>query len=220
MQIDILTIFPEMFEGPLTESILKRAQEKGIVEIKVHDIRDWAEGKHKQVDDKPFGGGGGMVMMVEPIHKALKELTNKKTGVKPHIIITTAKGKTYVQSKAKELAKLEHLIIICGHYEGIDQRVLDNLVDEQISIGNYVLTGGEIPAMVIVDSVTRLIPGVGGNEQTPQNDSFYEDDKTIQYPIYTRPAEYDHNGKSLKVPEVLLSGNHKEIEKWREINSR
>lgn len=216
MKIDIITIFPNMFTGPLSESILKRAQEKGLVEIKIHDLRNWAERKHKQVDDKPFGGGGGMVMMIEPIHKALKDLRKKNS----HVIITTAKGSVYKQSTAKKLSEFKHLIILCGHYEGIDQRVLDNLVDEQISIGNYVLTGGEIPAMVIIDSVIRLIPKVVGNEQTPRTDSFYEDDKTIQYPIYTRPAEYELDGKTLKVPEILISGDHAKVKEWREEQKR
>ncbi|MBN1331796.1 tRNA (guanosine(37)-N1)-methyltransferase TrmD [Candidatus Dojkabacteria bacterium] len=216
MKIDILTIFPEMFEGPFSYSIIERAQEAGLLEIDIHDLRNWAEGKHKKVDDTPYGGGGGMVMMIEPIHKALKELKKKDSIV----IATTAKGETYKQSTAKNFATHKHLIIICGHYEGFDQRILDELVDYPASIGNYVLTGGEIPAMVIVDSVVRLLPGAVGNEETPKNDSFYEDDKTIQYPIYTKPAEYDLDGKVLKVPGILLSGDHKEIQKWRNSQSQ
>lgn len=225
MKIDIITIFPEMFEGPFSESIIKRAKKAGVVEIELHNLRKWATGIHKKVDDRPFGGGGGMIMMVEPIDKALQELRTENSIV----IATTAKGETYKQSKAKEFAgKLQnegHLIILCGHYEGIDQRVLDELVDEKISIGNYVLTGGEIPAMVIVDSVVRLLPGAVGNEATPKNDSFYEDDKTIQYPIYTRPEVYELKKqsktgqveiKNLSVPKILLSGNHAEINRWRE----
>ncbi len=216
MQIDIITIFPEMFKGPLTESILKRAQENGVVKIKVHNLRDWTSDKHHTVDDKPFGGGGGMIMKIEPIHKAIQSLNKEDSAV----VITTAKGETYKQSKAKTLSLKKHLIIVCGHYEGIDQRVLDNLADEQISIGNFVLTGGELPAMVIVDSIVRLLPGAVGNEATPKNDSFYEDDKTIQYPIYTQPSTYNLDGKELKVPDILLSGDHKKIEEWRKTNSR
>ncbi len=216
MQIDIITIFPKMFSNPFNESILKRAQDKKLVKIKVHNLRDWTRDKRKTVDDRPFGGGGGMVMMIEPIHKALDSVRKDNSFV----IATTAKGETYKQSIAKELATFEHLIIICGHYEGVDQRVLDHLVDQQISIGNYVLTGGEIPAMVIVDSVTRLLPGAVGNEDTPKDDSFYYDDKTIQYPIYTQPAEYDLDGTKLPIPDVLLSGNHAKIKKWREENKR
>lgn len=200
-----------MFEGYFGESIIKRAQEKDLVEINIHDLRDYTEDKHRSVDDKPFSGGGGMVMMIGPVHKALKALQTKNSIV----IATTAKGETYKQSKAKELAKSEHIIILCGHYEGLDQRILDHLVDYKISIGNYVLTGGEIPAMVIVDSVVRLLPGAVGNEITPKTDSFYDDDVTIQYPLYTRPAEYEIGGETLRVPDVLLSGDHKKIEEWK-----
>lgn len=219
MKIDILTIFPKMFEGPFSESIIKRAQEKGLVEINTHDIRNWSTNKHQKVDDTPYGGGGGMVMMIEPIHRALVELRKPNTI----IIATTAKGELFKQSTAIKLAGAtsqntktkSHIIIIAGHYEGFDQRILDELVDMQISIGNYVLTGGEIPAMVIVDSVVRLLPGVVGNEETPKTDSFYQDDKTKQYPIYTKPAEYEANGKVLKVPEILLSGDHEKISRWK-----
>ncbi len=214
MKIDIITIFPTVFEPYFSESIMKRAQEKGLVEINVHDLRHYTDDKHQSVDDKPFSGGGGMVMMIEPIHRALKDIKTEKSIV----IATTAKGETYKQSKAKEFATFEHLIIICGHYEGFDQRVLDHLVDYKVSIGNYVLTGGEIPAMVIADSVVRLLPGAVGNEMTPKTDSFYEDDETIQYPLYTRPAEYNLDGNILKVPEVLLSGDHKKIEEWKKAN--
>jgi len=211
MKIDILTIFPNMFEGPFGESIVKRAKEAGAAEINIHDLRKWATGKHKQVDDTPYGGGGGMVMMIEPIDKALKDLRKKNS----HVIATSAKGETYKQSSAKRLAKVEHMIIICGHYEGFDQRILDSLVDQTLSIGNYVLTGGEIPAMVIVDSVVRLLPGVVGNADTPKNDSFYEDDMTKQYPIYTKPTEYELDGEISKVPDVLIGGDHKKIKEWQ-----
>lgn len=216
MKIDIITIFPDMFEGPFRESIVKRAREKNLVEIQIHNLRDWTTDKRKTVDDTPFGGGGGMVMMIEPIHKAIDTLKQDNSLV----IATTAKGDTFKQSIAKELSTFEHIIIICGHYEGIDQRVLDHLIDQQISIGNYVLTGGELPAMVITDAVVRLIPGVVGNETTPKTDSFYQDDKSIQYPIYTQPAEYDLDGEILQVPDVLLSGDHAKIKQWREENTK
>lgn len=218
MQIDIVTIFPKMFDGPFGESIIGKAQEKNIVEIQIHDLRNWAEGKWKRVDDTPFGGGGGMVMMIEPIDRALNELRKENSIV----IATTAKGETFKQSTAKKLAEKlgksnasGHIIIICGHYEGFDQRILDNLVDIQISIGNYVLTGGEIPAMVITDAIVRLLPSAVGNEETPKSDSFYADDKTKQYPIYTKPAEY----KGMKVPDILVSGDHGKIKHWKNNNS-
>ena len=205
MKIDILTIFPEMFEGPFKESMIKRAQEKKLVEIKIHDLRDWTKDKHKTVDDKPFGGGPGMIMKVEVIDKALKDLKLKNSKV----ILLTPQGRTFKQKTAQELSKVKHIILICGHYEGFDERIREYFVDEEISIGDYVLTGGEIPAMVVVDSVVRLIPGVVGNEKSTKDESFSND--LLEYPQYTRPADY----KGKKIPEVLLSGNHKEIEKWR-----
>lgn len=216
MKIDIITIFPEIFENYFSESMIKIAREKNLVEINIHNLRDYAEDKHQTVDARPFGGGAGMVMMIEPIHKAIQSLRTENSLV----IATVANGKVYKQSIAKELSTKDHLIILCGHYGGIDFRVLEELVDMNISIGYYVLTGGELPAMVIVDSIARLIPGVLGNDESAQSDSFYNDDITPQYPIYTRPAEYDLNGKILKVPNTLLSGNHKEIENWRENNRK
>lgn len=207
MKIDILTIFPEMFEGPFKESIIKRAQEKKLVEIKIHDLRDWTEDKHKTVDDKPFGGGPGMIMKVEVIDKALKDLKLKNSKV----ILLTPQGKIFKQKVAQELNKIKHIILICGHYEGFDERIREHFADEEISIGDYVLTGGEIPAMVVVDSVVRLIPGVVGNEKSTKDESFSPPAGGLEYPQYTRPADY----KGKKVPEVLLSGNHKEIDKWR-----
>src|SRR4030043_872266 len=160
MKIDILTLFPEMFKGPVEESIIKRAQEKGLVEIKIHNLRDWAVDKRGTVDDRPYGGGVGMVMMVEPIDRALRDLKLKIKNEKLKIVLLSPRGKVFSQKMAQELSKLDHLILICGHYEGVDERVSKHLVDEEISIGDYILTGGEIPAMVIVDAVVRLIPGV------------------------------------------------------------
>ena len=205
MKIDILTLFPKMFKGPFDESIIKRAQDKGLVEIKSHNIRNWAKDRHKTVDDRPYGGGTGMVLMVEPLYKALKDLRGKNTKV----ILMTPQGKPYKENDAKRLSKINHLIIIAGHYEGFDERIRENLVDEEISIGDYVLTGGEIPAMVITDSVVRLIPGVLEKEDATINESFSEG--LLEYPQYTRPEDF----KGWKVPNILLSGNHKEIAKWR-----
>jgi tRNA (guanine37-N1)-methyltransferase len=211
MKIDILTLFPEMFSGPFDTSILKRAESKGLVDINIHNLRDWGEGERKDVDDRPYGGGVGMILRVDIIDKALKKIRKKNSKV----ILLDATGETYTQQKAKEFSRLNHLILIAGHYEGVDHRVHEHLVDEVISIGNYVLTGGEIPAMVIVDSVVRLIPGVLGKDESSIEESF----KTPgykEYPQYTRPEEY--NG--WKVPKILLSGNHQEIEKWRQKKSR
>ena len=207
MKIDILTIFPEMFKGPFDESLLKRAQDKGLVKIKIHNLRHWAKDKHKTVDDKPFGGGPGMVIKVEVIDQALNDLKKKNSKT----ILLTPQGKAFNQKKAKSLSKLEHIILICGHYEGVDERIRQNLVDEEISIGDYVLTGGEIPAMVVVDTVVRLMPGVVGKEESLEEESFSPPANGLEYPQYTRPAEY----KDWKVPEVLLSGNHKKISQWR-----
>ena len=207
MKIDILTIFPEMFT-PLTESIIKRAQEKGLVEIKVHNLRDWSTDKHHSVDDSPYGGGPGMVMRVDVIDRAVTDL--KKESPKARVILLDTKGKIYNQQKAGELKDGEHLIFFAGHYEGIDQRVHEHIADEVISIGSYVLTGGELPVMVVVDSIVRLIPGVLGSEESLLEESYQEEGK-IEYPQYTRPEEY----KGWQVPEVLLSGDHKKISEWR-----
>ena len=214
MIIDILTLFPEMFRGPFDESIIKRAKQKGLIEINIYNIRDWARDKHKMVDDRPFGGGPGMVLMIEPIDLAIKELKNKKG--KEKIILLDAAGKKFNQKEAERLAKYEHLILISGHYKGIDERVRKYLVDEEISIGDYVLTGGELPAMVITDAIVRLIPGVIGKEKSLKKESFSDFEtpgvpRLLGFPQYTRPENY----KGWKVPEVLLSGDHKKIEKWR-----
>ena len=208
VKIDILTLFPQMFTGPLSESILKRAQEKGAVEIKVHNLRDWAEDKHHTTDLPPYGGGAGMVMKIDVIDKAVAAL--KKENKKTKVILLDTKGEMYKQEKAKQLSKEEHLILIAGHYEGVDQRVHDHLVDEVICTGEYVLTGGEIPAITVVDSVVRLLPEVLGNPDSLTEESFNDKDQ-IEYPQYTRPEEY----KGWKVPKILLSGNHKKISEWR-----
>ena len=205
MKIDILTLFPEMFKGPFGESIIKRAQEKGFVEIKIHNLRDWAVDKYKSVDDKPYGGGAGMILRIDVVDAAITKLQTPNSK----IILLDAGGKTFTQQKAKELSKLEHLILIAGHYEGVDHRVHEHLVDEVISIGNYVLTGGELPAMVIADAVVRLIPGA--IEPASLKEESHSKKGYLEYPQYTRPEEY----KSWKVPEVLLSGHHAEIKKWR-----
>jgi tRNA (guanine37-N1)-methyltransferase len=205
MKIDILTLFPEMFKGPFDASILRRAQDKLLVEINIHNLRDWAKDKHKTVDDRPFGGGKGMVLMIEPIFDALEKLKTKNS----RIVLLSPQGEKFNQKKANKLSKLKHLILIAGHYEGFDERIREHLTDEEISIGDYVLTGGELPAMVIVDTVVRLLPGVLEKE-AKENESFSPTTR-LDYPTYTRPADF----KGWKVPEVLISGNHAEIEKWR-----
>ena len=215
MRIDILTIFPEMFSGPFEESMVKRAREDGKVEIKIHNLRDWSEDKHKSVDDRPYGGGAGMVMRVDIIDRALGDLKLKMKNEKCKVVLMSAKGKKYTQQDAKAYTQLEQLILIAGHYEGVDERVAKFLVDEELRIGDYVLTGGELPAMVVVDSVVRLLPGVLGNEKSVKEES-HSEPGYLEYPQYTRPEEY----KGWKVPEVLLGGNHAEIEKWRGENSK
>jgi tRNA (guanine37-N1)-methyltransferase len=208
MKIDIVTIFPKMFQGPFEESILRRAQDKGLVEIKIHDLRKWTTDKRGTVDDRPYGGGVGMVMMVEPITKAIEELKSPNTKV----ILLSARGKPWNQEKAVAHSKEKHLILIAGHYEGVDERVL-NFIDEEISIGNYILTGGELPAMVLVDCLVRLIPGVLEKEEATQIESFAKvnGQTVLEFPQYTHPEDF----RGLKVPKILLSGNHGEIEKWR-----
>lgn len=210
MKIDILTLFPEMFLGPFSESIIKRAQENGFVEITLYNLRDWAIDKHGTVDDKPYSGGPGMVIRVDVVANALKSLKKKNTKV----LLLSPQGKTYSQQMAQELVKVKHLILIAGHYEGFDHRIVENLVDDQISIGDYVLTGGEIPAMTIVDSIVRLLPGALGDKESLVNET-HSTPGYNKFPVYTRPEEYS----GWKVPEVLLSGNHKEIKNWEKENS-
>lgn len=209
MRFDILTLFPEMFEGPLSESILKKARDNNLIEINLINIRDYTTDKHNTADDTPYGGGPGMVLKIEPIYYALKELTDDFTK-STHNILLTPKGDKLNQGIVKDLGGKDHLILLCGRYEGIDERIRKNYIDQEISIGDYVLTGGELPAMVIVDSVSRMIPGVLGDQQSKENDSFYNG--ILDHPHYTRPAQF----KGMKVPEILLSGNHQLVDKWRE----
>ncbi|MBF0522678.1 MAG: tRNA (guanosine(37)-N1)-methyltransferase TrmD [Candidatus Omnitrophica bacterium] len=210
MRIDIITIFPEVLKPILNESILKRAQEKKKLDVRVHDLRDYTADKHNKVDDRPFGGGPGMVMTPQPIFDAVKKIKGRR---KAFVILTCPTGKPLTQKFAKNLSKQKNLIILCGHYEGIDERVRECLVDESISIGDYVLTGGELPALVLVDCVTRLIPGVLGKEESLKDESF--ENNLLEYPQYTRPANF----RGVKIPNVLLSGNHRAIEMWRKEQS-
>jgi tRNA (guanine37-N1)-methyltransferase len=232
MRIDIVTLFPEVFSNILNTSIIKRAQEKSLVTINVHNLRDWAKDQHKTVDDRPFGGGAGMILKVDVLYSAITQLkakaekeTHKKITTqdvnKYKTILMDPAGATFNQRKASQLSKLEYLLIVCGHYEGIDERVKEHLIDEEISIGDYVLSGGEIPAMVIVDAITRLLPGVLKKTDAISNESFQPiklskaKGLVLEYPQYTRPAEF----LGWKVPKVLLSGNHKEIENWKKKES-
>ena len=205
MRIDIVTLFPEICRAPLNESIMKRAQKNGIIDLHIHNLRDWTTGKHHVADDAPFGGGQGMVMKPEPIFAAVEELRNQTSKV----VLTSPAGRRFDQKMAAQLSGESHLIIICGHYEGVDHRVIEHLVDLEISIGDYVLTNGAIAAIVLVDAVVRLLPGVLGHEQSAVDDSFSRG--LLEAPQYTRPAEFC----GWKVPDVLLSGNHAEIETWR-----
>lgn len=198
-----------MFSGPFDASIIKRAESKDLIEVKVHDLRKWGEGERRNVDDRPYGGGVGMILRVDIIDAALKDLRTPKSKV----ILLDATGERYTQTKARELSKVDHLILIAGHYEGVDHRVHEHLVDEIISIGDYVLTGGEIAAMVMVDSIIRLVPGVLGKDESSIEES-HKEPGYLEYPQYTRPEDY----KGWKAPNVLLSGNHAEIKKWREKN--
>lgn len=208
MKISILTLFPQMFTGPISVSIVKRAQEKGIIEINLVDIRDFGLGKHKMVDDKPYGGGVGMILRVDVLSDAIKKTLDPKLSKKEQkVVLLSASGKTYKQEVAKEFSGLKHLILICGHYEGVDERI-SNYIDMELSVGDFVLTGGEIPAMIVADSVTRLLPGVI-TEGATESESFSSG--LLEHPQYTRPDVFE----GASVPSVLLSGNHAEIDKWR-----
>ena len=207
IRFDILSVFPGMFASPLAESLIGKARDRGLVDIRLHDIRDYATDRHRMTDDAPYGGGGGMVMKVEPIDRALEAiLPDRSEGL---VILMTPQGEPFSQRRAEELASHPRLVLLCGHYEGVDERVREHLVDRELSIGDYVLTGGELAAMVVVDAVSRLIPGVLGNDASAAEDSFSTG--ILEYPHYTRPATY----RGWPVPEVLLSGNHAEIEAWR-----
>lgn len=245
MKIDVLTLFPKMFESPFEESIIKRAIKNKIIELNIHNLRNWATDSYGTVDDKPFGGGVGMLIRPDVVYEALKKISNveflmsiqdeiqnpsvpikirtsplnkgRSLNSKTRIILMSARGKRYDQEKAEELAKLDNIILIAGHYEGFDQRISDFMVDEEISIGDYVLTGGELPAMVIIDSVIRLLPGVLGKDKSSETESFgkikidEQEIRAIEYPQYTRPQDF----MGLKVPDVLLSGNPKKIKDWQ-----
>jgi tRNA (guanine37-N1)-methyltransferase len=210
MKIDILTLFPDMFKGPFDASIVKRAESRDLIKVEVHDLRKWGESERRNVDDRPYGGGVGMILRVDIIDNALKELRTEKS----HVILLDATGERFVQQKAVKLSKLDHIILIAGHYEGVDHRVHEHLVNEVISIGDYVLTGGEIPAMILVDSVIRLLPGVLGKDESSADES-HKEPGYLEYPQFTRPEDY----KGWKVPKVLLGGNHKEIKNWRDKKS-
>ncbi len=208
LRIYILTIFPGLFNPPLSEGILRRAKEKGLVEVNVQNIRDFSHNKHRTTDDRPYGGGPGMVMKPEPVFEAIDHIKLKLKGKKGTIILMTPQGETFTQEKAKELSKEDHLIFICGHYGGLDERIR-GLATDEISIGDYILSGGELAAMVVIDAIVRLIPGVVGDERSIEEDSFYN--RLLAHPQYTRPVSY----RKMRVPKVLLSGDHEEIKRWR-----
>ncbi|HEU5071794.1 MAG TPA: tRNA (guanosine(37)-N1)-methyltransferase TrmD [Verrucomicrobiae bacterium] len=210
MKIDVLTLFPGMFSGPLDESIVKRAREAGILQLGIHNLRDWTHDRHKTVDDRPFGGGPGMLLKPEPIFEAVEHLSDERTQV----ILLCPQGRKFDQSVARELAQKEHLLLVCGSYEGFDERIREGLADDELSIGDFVLTNGALPAMVVIDAVTRLLPGVLGDDESSRDESFSQG--LLEYPHYTRPADF----RGMKVPDVLLSGNHAEIARWREQQAR
>jgi len=227
MRFDIITIFPEIFDSYFKEGIISRAIKDGAVDIKVHNLRDYSDDKHSSVDDTPYGGGAGMVLKVEPIYKALVNIVGKeeipcfrKKSKKVHIVLFSAKGEKYNQGKAESFSKIDKIVLVCGRYEGIDERVVEKLVDEEISIGEYVLTGGEIPAMVVVDSVARLLKGVLGNEESIMDESFSKEGY-LEYPHYTKPEIFSPEPDiDWKVPDVLLSGHHQKIKEWKENMSK
>lgn len=210
MKIDVLTLFPGMFAGPLDESIIARARRTGLLQLRIHNLRDYAHDRHKTVDDRPFGGGPGMLLKPEPIFEAVEQLAGETT----RIILLSPAGRTFNQAIARQLAQVNELLLITGHYEGFDERVRERLADDELSIGDYVLTNGALPAMVVIDAVTRLLPGALGDDESAHEESFSHG--LLEYPQYTRPAEFD----GMKVPEVLLSGNHAEIARWRAEQSR
>jgi len=210
MRVDVLTLFPGMFAGPLDESIIKRAREAGLLNLQIHNLRAYAHDRHKTVDDRPFGGGPGMLLKPEPLFEAIEDLA----GETARVVLLSPSGRGFSQAVARELAGFEHLLLVTGHYEGFDERVRAELADDEISIGDYVLTNGALPAMVVIDAVTRLLPGALGDDQSALDESFSHD--MLEFPQYTRPAEF----RGLKVPEILLSGNHAEIARWRAEQAR
>lgn len=229
MKVNIVTIFPGLFGGFLSESLLARAQKKRLLTIKTHDLRKWTNDRHKTVDDRPYGGGAGMVLKIQPIYDAVESLKskikNQNVKFKSRTILLSAKGKTFTQKDARRLSKYDQLIFVCGRYEGVDERVAKYVADEEISIGNYVLFGGEVASMVVVEAVSRLIPGVVQKEESIKNESFSDKEaKVKEYPQYTRPEVFvpktSIKGKKWKVPDVLLSGNHKKIDEWRKKQSK
>src|SRR2546430_4396596 len=205
MKVDVLTLFPAMFVGPLDESIIKRARETQRLDLQIHNLRDYAHDRHRTVDDRPFGGGPGMLLKPEPIFEAVEKLAGEQTKV----ILLSPAGRTFNQAIVRELAQLPDILLVSGHYEGFDERIREHAADDELSIGDYVLTNGALPAMVVIDAVTRLLPGVLGDDESSRDESFSEN--LLEYPHYTRPADF----RGMKVPEVLLSGHHAEIEKWR-----
>ena len=207
MRIDILTVLPELLDGPLNNSILKRAQDKGLVEIAVHNLRDYTLDKHRRVDDYPFGGEAGMVMQIEPVDRAISHLKSQRDY--DEVIFTSPDGELFTQPVANSLSLIQNMIILCGHYKGVDYRIREHLVTREISVGDYVLTGGELPAAIIADAVVRLLPGAIGDEQSALSDSFQ--DNLLAPPVYTRPAEY----KGWRVPDILLSGHQRKIDEWK-----
>jgi tRNA (guanine37-N1)-methyltransferase len=212
VKIDVLTLFPAMFAGPLDESIIKRAREAGLLDLNIHQLRDYAHDRHKTVDDRPFGGGPGMLLKPEPIFEAVEALAREQTRV----ILLSPAGRPFSQAIARELARQNDLLLVTGHYEGFDERVREQLADDELSIGDYVLTNGALPAMVVIDAVARLLPGVLGDDESATEESFSPGVPGLEYPQYTRPAEF----RGMKVPEILLSGNHAEIARWRAEQAR
>lgn len=208
MRIDIMTLFPEMCESVLSSSIIGRARENGFVDIRTHNIRDYTLDKHNRVDDAPYGGGMGMIIRTQPIDDCFKAIC-EDLGKRPHLIYMSPQGSVLTQQKAKELSEMDNIVLLCGHYEGVDERIIEELVDEELSIGDYVLTGGELPALIVADSVSRMLPGVLSDSESFEDESHYSG--LLEYPQYTRPFEWHEK----KVPDVLLSGHHANIEKWR-----
>lgn len=220
MKFHLLSIFPQILDSYLEDSIIKRAQDKKIISIKQHNLRDWTKDKHHTVDDTPYGGGAGMLMKIEPLYEALKDINRKSRVIKKDrkIVLLSASGKTWNQKSAQKYSKLKEIVFVCGRYEGVDARI-KKFIDEEISIGDYILTGGELPALVMIDSITRLIPGVLGNKESLSEES-HTQENILEYPQYTRPAVFEAESKKYKVPTVLQTGNHAKIKEWRIKNQK